>query len=120
MSLPDPKQGEIWRIDLNPTQGDEIAKTRPCVVVGNDDVGKLQLRIVVPVTDWKEHYARYPWMSRLEPDEENGLVKSSAADCFQVRAVSLARFKERLGTISDERSERIFKALSLCLRTPRS
>ncbi len=30
---PDPKRGEIWRIDLEPTRGDEIRKSRPAVVV---------------------------------------------------------------------------------------
>jgi mRNA interferase MazF len=120
MNLPDPTQGEIWQIDLDPKQGDEIAKRRPCIVIGSPEIGRLALRIIVPVTDWKVHYAHYPWMARLEPDEANGLSKTSAADCFQVRAVSLTRFKQRLGTLSDERTDRISKAVSLCVRTPRT
>lgn len=107
MSLPDPNQGEVWQIDLDPTKGDEIAKRRPCVVIGNQEMGRLALRIVLPVTDWKDHYAQYPWMARMEPGEANGLSKPSAADCFQVRAVSLTRFKHRLGTLADERIDRI-------------
>lgn len=49
-----PKRGEVWRVHLNPTVGDEIGKTRPCVVLSNADVGILALRIIVPLTDWKE------------------------------------------------------------------
>lgn len=47
---PKPKRGEIWLVDFDPTTGSEIGKRRPAVVVGIDGVGRLPLRIVVPVT----------------------------------------------------------------------
>ncbi len=31
-----PKRGEIWLVDLNPTKGQEIQKTRPVVVISSD------------------------------------------------------------------------------------
>ena len=96
--------------------GDEIGKTRPCVVLSGASVGRLQLRIIVPVTDWKDNYSRYLWMTRLEPDAQNGLIKTSAADAFQVRSVSLVRFVERVGTLSEERIHRIVSALNICTR----
>lgn len=49
--MPEPTRGEIWRVDLEPTRGDEIRKTRPAVVVSTDTVGKLRLRIIVPVPE---------------------------------------------------------------------
>jgi mRNA interferase MazF len=103
---------------LEPTEGDEMGKTRPIVVISDDAIGRLALRIVVPVTDWKDRYAYYPWMVRLEPDSDNGLVKSSASDGFQVRSVSLERFVERLGTLTEERVNRIVKSVGLCIRYP--
>ena len=49
------KRGEIWLINLDPTLGAEIKKTRPAVIVSADQLGKLPLSIIVPITDWKEH-----------------------------------------------------------------
>ena len=56
------KQGEIWLIDLDPTVGAEIKKTRPAVIVNDNVLGKLPLRIIVPLTDWKEYYSMTSWM----------------------------------------------------------
>ncbi len=71
---------------------------------------------MVPITDWKDRYAHYPWMTRLEPDKANGLTKTSAADAFQVRSVSLIRFADRVGVLADERVQRITTAISVCIR----
>lgn len=110
------QRGELWRVNLNPTQGDEISKIRPCIVLSNASAGRLNLHIVVPVTDWKAHYINYFWMTQLAPDEKNTLNKISAADAFQVRSVSLLRFVSYVGVTSDERVERIVKAVALCMR----
>jgi len=50
------KQGEIWLINLAPTIGAEIKKTRPAIIVNDDSLGKLPLKIIVPLTDWKQKY----------------------------------------------------------------
>ena len=82
----------------------------------NDDaVGVLPLKVVVPVTQWKERYAVAPWMIRLEPVAENGLGKPSAADTFQVRSLSQTRFVQRLGKLSEETMQRISKGLAVVL-----
>jgi mRNA interferase MazF len=95
------KCGEIWMIDLNPTRGDEMQKIRPAIVVNDDLVGILALKIIVPITDWKDHYAEVGWMAQLAPNAENGLSKVSAADAFQVRSVSQTRFVRKLGKVSE-------------------
>ena len=48
-----PKRGEIWRVNLDPTIGAEIKKIRPVIVISSDAVGKLPLKLVVPITEWK-------------------------------------------------------------------
>lgn len=93
------KQGEIWLIDLDPTRGAEIRKTRPAVIVNDNALGKLPLKIIVPLTDWKEHYSIAPWMIEINPDENNGLSKKSAIDCFQVRSLSKERIVKKIGYI---------------------
>jgi mRNA interferase MazF len=42
----------------------------------------LPLKIIVPITDWKDRYNFAPWMVNLIPDIQNGLSKDSSADCF--------------------------------------
>jgi mRNA interferase MazF len=96
------KQNEIWLTNLDPTVGAEIKKTRPVLIVSENDLGKLPLRVIVPITDWKEHYAVASWMVKLEPTIKNGLDKLSSADCFQVRSVSQERLVKKLGEITGE------------------
>ncbi len=59
-----------------------MSKVRPCVILSGVSAGRLNLRLVAPVTEWKEHYTGYFWMTRLDPDEKNGLTKTSAADAL--------------------------------------
>lgn len=109
------KRGEIWLVRLDLTLGAEIRKVRPAVIVSADGMGALPLRVMVPVTTWKDRYSRAPWLVRLDPTAENGLRQVSAADAFQVRSVSTTRFVERLGTLDVNAMQRIADALLLVL-----
>ncbi len=109
-------RGEVWRINLDPTIGAEIKKSRPVVIVGNDRIGKLPLRVIVPLTDWKERYAAAEWLVKIEPNKINNLDKTSAADAFQVRSVSIQRFDKKLGKLSDEKMSEIENALAVVLK----
>ena len=48
------KQGEIWEINLSPTVGAEIKKKRPVVIINDDMIRILPLKVVVPITEWKD------------------------------------------------------------------
>ncbi len=109
------KQNEIWLIDLDPTKGSEIRKTRPAVIVNDNALGRLPLRIIVPITDWNERYSQAIWMTKLSPTPMNGLSKDSAADCFQIRSVSETRFIRKLGQVDGLSMESIREALSKLL-----
>ena len=109
------QRGEIWLINLDPTIGSEIRKTRPAVIVNDDAIGILPLKVIVPITEWKEQFAVAPWMVRLEPAVQNGLEKLSAADAFQVRSVAQERFVRHLGKHSDDTMRAITKALATVL-----
>jgi mRNA interferase MazF len=106
------RQGEIWLISLDPTIGAEIKKTRPAIIVNNDALGKLPLKVIVPLTDWKNRYDVAPWMVKITPDKNNNLSKLSAADCFQVRSLSELRFAKRLGKIGIDQLEEIKTGLA--------
>ena len=109
------RRGEVWLINLDPTVGSEIQKTRPAVIVNDDAIGILPLRVIVPITAWQERYAVAPWMVRLDPDSENGLDKPSAADALQVRSVSHVRFVRRLGNMSVQALQDVTRALATVL-----
>lgn len=109
------KQGELWLINLDPTIGAEIKKTRPAVVINSDAMGKLPLRVIVPVTEWKQHYTLVPWMINIPPEDTTGLSKESSADCFQVRPVSQIRFAKKIGTVDQGILEKIKEGMKKVL-----
>jgi mRNA interferase MazF len=109
------KQGEIWLINLDPTVGAEIKKVRPAIIVNDDALGKLPLKVIVPITDWKDSYGIAPWMVKIIPNKENSLAKESSADCFQIRSVSAERFVKRIGIVSFTVMEEVKIGLSKVL-----
>ncbi len=96
-----PERGEIWLVSFDPSIGDEIKKTRPAVVVSSSRLSKLNLRLVVPITGWTPVFLHLPWHYRLEPSKENGLTKTSSADALQLKSISLIRFSQKIGKLSD-------------------
>jgi mRNA interferase MazF len=109
------KQGEIWLVSLDPTIGAEIKKTRPAIIVNDNTLGKLPLKIIVPITDWKERYVAAPWMVKLIPDGQNNLAKDSTADCFQVRSIAEERCIRKIGQVDDNIIIELRKALAIVL-----
>ncbi|MBX3035413.1 MAG: type II toxin-antitoxin system PemK/MazF family toxin [Anaerolineales bacterium] len=105
------KRGEIWLVNLDPTIGSEIKKTRPAIIVSSDLVGILPLKVVVPLTDWKDRYSSAAWMVRLEPDKQNGLKKNSAADALQIRSVSEKRLVKKVGFLTPIQVVQIVQAV---------
>jgi mRNA interferase MazF len=88
-----PQQDEVWLVTLDPTQGVEIQKTRPCLVVSPDEMNRhLQTIIVAPMTTVMRPY---PTRVPLRFQGKRGQV---ALD--QLRAVDRQRLLRKLGTIS--------------------
>lgn len=110
-----PKQGEVWLVNFDPSVGAEMKKLRPAVVVSDNAAGKLPLRIVVPVTDWKSRYGSSPWFTELNPTKGNGLSKQSGADGFSVKSVSLQRFSKKLGAVTADELQEIHYTIVFCL-----
>jgi mRNA interferase MazF len=109
------RRGQIWLFNSDPTVGDEIGKTRPAIIVNNNEISTLRLKVVVPITGWNDAFVGVVWMVRLEPSVENGLSKISAADTFQVRSISQQRLIRQVGILSDEKMQNISQALALVL-----
>lgn len=105
-------RGEIWLVRLDPTVGAEIRKTRPVVVVSSDAVGALPIKLVAPLTEWKEYFSRNIWLVRIAPDSTNGLEKPSAVDTLQLRGVDSQRFTKKLGRVSPANMRAIVSAIA--------
>ena len=108
-------RGEVWLINLDPTLGAEIRKSRPSIIVSSDTIGILPLRVIVPLTDWKSHYQQAAWMVKINPTGNNGLTKDSAADTFQIRSLSTTRFIRKLGKISRDEMDNIVNAIGMVI-----
>ena len=114
-SIPMPSRSEVWWVDFDPSVPPEQQKVRPAVVMSTELVGRLDLRIVVPITGWRPDYEPYRWFVRLDPTAENGLTKESGADAFQVKSLSLDRFRNRLGVLTPAETEDIAAAIATCV-----
>jgi mRNA interferase MazF len=105
-------------VEFDPSVGSEMQKTRPAVVINPETVGRLPLRIVVPVTEWKSHYEPLPWFVEIAPSPNNGLTKLSGADGFQVRSLSVLRFRRLLGALTPEQADDVASAVAEAVGAP--
>jgi mRNA interferase MazF len=113
--MADSQRGEVWAVRFDPSEGDEIRKIRPAVVMSVQGAGRMQLQIVVPITGWQPQFVQYFWMVNLPPTTDNGLTKESAADSFQIKSLSITRFQNRLGQLDSDTLDEIAAAIALCV-----
>ncbi len=106
------RRGEIWLVNLDPTIGAEIKKTRPAIIVNTDSVRKLPLRLIAPITGWKPAFSNSIWHVSITPDSQNGLKKPSAVDALQLRCVDTRRLARRLGVVSAPIMQEIAAAIA--------
>ncbi|WP_121727665.1 type II toxin-antitoxin system PemK/MazF family toxin [Helicobacter labetoulli] len=60
------KQGEIWIVNFEPQIGTEINKTRPAVIIGRNDCVNFNIKIVVPITIWKDKFCQGFWFVKIQ------------------------------------------------------
>jgi len=88
------RRGEVWRVDLDPTRGSEIRKTRPAVVLTADALNRARRTVVV-----------VPLSTGPAPRPPIVVAVASAgtgsvAVCDQVRAVDKGRLTQRVGQLA--------------------
>lgn len=108
------KRGEVWLVELNPTRGQELQKTRPVVVISSDLFDAIALKIAIPITRWQEKFIECPFMVRIDASSDNGLDRNSAGNILQVRSLSTDRFVKKLGKVSEEILQEILAGLIVC------
>ena len=110
--MSNPRRGEVWLVDLDPTRGSEMKKTRLVLVISSDAVGVLPIKLSVPITEWQPGFANHLWHLQLEPDGRNGLSKISALDVLQLRALAVERFIKRKGAVTPDVLREVTAALA--------
>jgi mRNA interferase MazF len=87
------KRGEVWLVDLDPTVGSEIQKTRPCVVISPPEMHDyLRTAIVAPMTTGSRPA---PFRISVQHGGKRGLVLLD-----QIRTIDKARMIKRAGAIA--------------------
>ncbi|HXV84217.1 MAG TPA: type II toxin-antitoxin system PemK/MazF family toxin [Candidatus Binatia bacterium] len=88
-----PSRGDVYLVQLDPTRGSEIRKTRPCLVVSPDELNDhLRTVIVAPMTTGGH---AYPWRVFCRFQGRNGFVATD-----QLRTVDVERLGRRLGRLA--------------------
>lgn len=95
------RRGEVWWVQLDPTRGSEIQKTRPCIVL-TTDVVNVRRRTVVIVPLSSSPRASPPLLIGVQ-----SVGTPAVAVLDQIRAVTKERFERKLGSISNEELEAI-------------
>jgi mRNA interferase MazF len=83
------------------------------VIVSSDAVGRLPVKLVVPLTEWNAYAKDAMWMVRIDPDGRNGLEKIVVADTLQLRAIDTARCSRKIGSLSADLMDEIASAIGL-------
>ena len=100
-----PKRSEIWLINLEPTIGSEIKKTRPCVIISPNETNRLLKTVIVaPLTSTIKNYP-----TRLTIDFQQ---RKSSVVLDQIRTVDKIRLLKKLGTISMEAGQVVSSILT--------
>lgn len=87
------RRGEVHLVQLDPTRGSEIRKTRPCLIVSPDDLNEhLRTALVAPMTTGGR---AYPWRTVCRFQRRSGFV---ALD--QLRTIDQERLVKRLGRLA--------------------
>lgn len=112
------RRGDVVLVELDPVVGSEAAKTRPCVVVSNDERNRVSIRnrrgviTVVPVTS---NVSRIFDFQVSLPAARTGLPLDSKAQAEQVRSVDVARARTRVGRVPADLLAELDDALRLHL-----
>ena len=104
-----PQRFDVWLVNLDPTQGSEINKTRPCVVISPDELNRY-LRTVT-VAALTSSVRTYP--SRVDCQFQG---KAGQVALDHIRSVDKSRLVKRLGVVTAATAQEVCERLSELFR----
>jgi mRNA interferase MazF len=103
-----PSQGSIYWFDPEPSQGAELQKIRPAVIVSPDEMNKnIKTVIIVPLTSTVR-----PWNFRLKVNVGG---HASSLACDQIRSIDKARLKAQIGNLKPADTDKLLGLLQSIL-----
>jgi mRNA interferase MazF len=94
------KQYQIVLVNLDPTIGSEMKKTRPCVIISPNEMNKyLQTIVLAPLTSSSK---RYPTRVEINHDKKKGWIVLD-----QIRTVDRQRIIKVLGSITEKEMTKV-------------
>ena len=88
-------RGDIWLINLDPTKGSEIKKTRPCIIVSPHEMHDFLRTVIIAPMTTKGRQA--PYRLPINHDGKKGLVMLD-----QIRTIDKGRLVKRLGSVNNK------------------
>jgi len=100
------KRAEVWWVSLDPTQGPEINKTRPCLILSSNILNRLRKTVVVlPLSTVAKSHPPI-----TVPISCQG--RAAVAIIDQIRAVGKHRLKTKIETVSNQEMASVARAVS--------
>ena len=107
------RRGDIYWVEMNPTVGAEVQKTRSCLILQNDTMNQYgEVTIVLP---FRPGSKQAPYAVNVQASLENGLDRDRFLDVGQIRTVSYQRLLTRTGTLEIKYWQQIQQALNIVL-----
>lgn len=104
-----PLRGEIYWVNLDPTVGSEVTKTRPCLIVSNDAGNEDSSRVIVaPITSSVKKV--FPFEVPIKVKDKQGKIMLD-----QIRSIDKQRLGSKLGYADEDAMELVDEALKLVL-----
>lgn len=95
------KRFDVYLVNLDPTVGAEIQKTRPCLVITPDEMNRhIQTVIIAPMTT--SIRATYPTRITCQFENQQGQIVLD-----QLRAVDKTRLVKRLGQLNKDTQQQV-------------
>lgn len=108
---------DIVLVELDPTRGSEIKKTRPCVIVSPDIINQNSRTVIVcAITHFDERKAKSFFFIQVSPCQ-TGLAKESLINTQQIRTIDKVRILKKLGKLPGKKEGALDYALSLATGT---
>lgn len=109
-----PKRGDVYLVNFDPTIGAEIRKARPAIVLQNDIATRHSPITIVAAISSQFDEPLYPTEVLIKTNE-GGLSVDSVALLNQIRSIDKQRLVKRLGVVKQETMDRVDRAIQVSL-----
>ena len=111
---------DIVLVDLEPTRGSEINKTRPCVVISPGIVNTHSKTVIIcAVTHYNTKKSKSHFFVTVSAAKTTGLTKKSVINTLQVRTIDRTRIIKKLGKLPKSLEHSLDYAITLAIGTDR-